>query len=174
MGRIAHVEHRHAERRATQPHGVDREQQRGVVEGTLVALLVDVAKDFETAGLALMSDLGQIARVATRRRRGADSRGRHAALHAVQLMRSGSAGGPRGGGERRLGVVLHRHRGRCLADTQPEREQVIEGIGQLPASGGGRNHDSYHRQQHPDPPWPAPQLQRPHVLILLPSRGGGS
>ena len=106
MGRVAHVQHRHAERRAGRVDRVGREQQRRVVERAHMALDVDVAKHLEAARGALMGDLLQVAPqpVVARIR----------PAHGRRPRAPGASRGrtwPRGGHQRRLGPVGDRRLG---------------------------------------------------------------
>ena len=62
LRRVGHVEHDDARRVLRRDlEDVEREQQRGVVVGALVARLVRVAQDLEAARVAVVADLGDVA-----------------------------------------------------------------------------------------------------------------
>jgi hypothetical protein len=104
-GGVRHVEHEHARELFGPLYRERRKQQRGVVDGALVARGIDVAEDLEPAAGAVMAHGLGVARVALRGAAASDVGVAHPSLHSGLRTRTGPASrfgrrsgiGPRGG-----------------------------------------------------------------------------
>ena len=130
-----------------------------------MTVLVDVTQNLETARLALMADLGYVARVAVRGRGCMHRRGGHPTLDTAQRMRARLADSARGGPQRRFRVVLHGDHRHPLPDDREEREQIVRGQGQHAGDGAaGADQDQPQRHQ----PFPFARCpENPHVRLHL-------
>ena len=143
-----------------EPHGVGREQQRGVVVRALVAGAVHVAVDLEAPGGALSPEEARVAAQpvvrAVRGHAALDARLPGAARYAVRAWR---------GHEGRLRVGLHGGGGGPLAVALAQREQVVQ-LRQLACRAQRRQRDEHHQQYEGQGPCQSP----PHAAMLHPSR----